>query len=186
LAADLQTWKGETMMKGKRVLACVVPILMVALMMPAGLACAKAVRVEFTGIEVPLGPPLEYGIWSELPSGNVHGRGMVSQSQEIASDPRMSGVNTVVMNANWGRDGAGPMWGTNRSQVPPSLNCEQGGVWEGSWTGMMNADGSYSYRAVGRGVSGCVEGLRFSLSAANPGGGQLTAYTGEILDPHGE
>jgi hypothetical protein len=111
---------------------------------------------------------------------------MVSQYQEVASDPRMSGVATVVMNANWGPDMAGPMWGTSELVVEVSEGCPGGGVWRATWIGTMNSDGSYSYRAVGSGVEGCVEGQHFFFTAANPGGEESTTITGEILDPHGE
>ena len=173
-------------MKRKSLMVSVVLVLLVSLALLPGSAAAQASRVEFSGIEVPMGPPIDYGDWVELPSGNVHVRGMVSQYEEAASDPRMSGVAMVVMNANWGPDYAGPMWGTSELLVSDSEGCEGGGVWRATWTGTMNSDGSYSYRAVGKGVEGCVEGLHFSFIAANPGGGGFTTCTGEILDPHGE
>ena len=173
-------------MKRKSLLVWAVLILLVSLAMAPGSAAARAIRVGFTGMEVPLGPPLEPGVWVVLRNGNVHVRGMVSQSQEYASDPLMSGVITVVMNANWGPDYAGPMWGTNESVLGDSAGCPGGGLWKGTWTGTMNSDESYSYRGVGQGISGCVEGLHYSLIAVNPGTGEATTYTGEILDPHGE
>ena len=172
-------------MKGKRLLVGLVLVLLAALVTVPGTAAAGASRVAFTGTEVPVAPVAE-GVWIFLPSGNVHVRGMATQYLELATDPRMSGLNTSVMNANWGPDFAGPMWGTFESVLGDSTDCPGGGVWQGTWTGMMNVDGSYSYSSVGRGVSGCVAGLHVSLTAFNPGTGQLTTYSGEILDPHGE
>jgi hypothetical protein len=173
-------------MKRKRVLAWVGVMVLVALLLLPGSAAARATRVGFSGYEVPTGPPVDHGEWTELPSGNIHVRGMTTVYQEVATDPRMSGLNTSLMNANWGPDYAGPMWGTSESVLPASTECPGGCVWKGTWTGTMNVDGSYSYRAVLRGVSGCVAGLHASLMAFNPGGEALTTYTGEILDPHGE
>lgn len=173
-------------MKRKNVLAWVGLVVLVALVLVPASAAATATRVGFSGVEMPLGPPVDYGDWIELPSGNIHVRGMTSQYQEVATDPRMSGLNTSVMNANWGRDFAGPMWGTSESVLSDSGDCPGGGVWQGNWTGMMSVDGSYTYSAVGKGISGCVAGLRFSLTAFNPGGEAPTTYTGEILNPHGE
>jgi hypothetical protein len=173
-------------MKRKSVLAWLGLVVLAALVTVPGSAAATATRVGFSGVEMPLGPPIDSGDWIELPSGNIHVRGMISQYQEVATDPRMSGLNTSVMNANWGPDFAGPMFGTSESVLADSAECPGGGVWQGTWTGMMSVDGSYTYNAVGRGVSGCVEGLHFSLAAFNPGGDALTTYTGEILDPHGE
>jgi hypothetical protein len=111
---------------------------------------------------------------------------MTTVYQEVATDPRMSGLNTSVMNANWGPDYAGPMFGEAESVLADGEECPGGGVWRATWTGTMNVDGSYTYSAVGKGVSGCVAGLRFSLIAFGPGGDAPTTYTGEILDPHGE
>jgi hypothetical protein len=111
---------------------------------------------------------------------------MATQYLEVATDPLMSGLNTSVMNANWGPDLAGPMWGTSKSVLEDSTECPGGGIWQGTWTGMMNVDGSYTYDAVVRGVSGCVAGLHASLTAFNSGGDALTTYTGQILDPRGE
>ena len=173
-------------MKRKSLMVSVVLILLVSLALVPGSAAAPAGRTEFSGIEIPTGPPLYIEDWIELPSGNVHVRGMVSVYVEQASDPRMSGEATVVMNANWGPDMAGPMWGTSELVVSDSAGCEGGGVWHATWTGTMNSDGCYSYRAVGKGVEGCVAGLHFSFVAANPGDYQPSTYTGEILDSHGE
>ena len=173
-------------MKRKSLLAWVVLVVLLTLVLVPGSASAGASRVEFTGIEVPTGPPVDYGDWIELPSGNIHVRGMTTVYQEIASDWRMSGLNTVVMNANWGPDYAGPMWGTNEFVLGDSAECPGGGVWQGTWTGNMNIDGSYSYKAVGRGVSGCVAGLHFSLEAFYSPSAGATTFSGEILDPQGE
>jgi hypothetical protein len=172
-------------MKRKSVLAWLGLVALIALVLAPGSAAAVATRVEFSGSEVPAGPP-DFGDWIELPSGNVHVRGMTTVYQEFASDWRMSGLNTSVMSANWGPDFAGPMWGTSKSVLEDSPECPGGGIWQGTWTGTMNVDGNYTYSAVGKGISGCVEGLHFSLIAFNPGGDALTTYTGEILDPHGE
>jgi hypothetical protein len=172
-------------MKRRSVLAWLGVVVLVALVLVPGSAAAVATRVEFTGIEVPVVLVAE-GEWTFLPSGNVHVRGMTTQYLEVATDPRMSGLNTAVMNANWGPDFAGPMYGTCEPVLANSAECPAGGVWQCTWTGMMNVDGSYTYSAVGKGISGCVAGLRFSLVAFNPGGEALTTFTGEILDPHGE
>jgi|GEM_PF-1228550 len=171
-------------MKRKSLLVWVGLVALVALVLMPGSAAAVVSRVVFTGIEVPVALVTE-GEWT-FPGGNVHVRGMTTEYQEVASDWRMSGLNTSVMNANWGRDFAGPMWGTSESVLSDSGDCPGGGVWQGTWTGMMSVDGSYTYSAVGKGISGCVAGLRFSLTAFNPGGEAPTTYTGEILNPHGE
>ncbi|HSF80557.1 MAG TPA: hypothetical protein VLA49_04965 [Anaerolineales bacterium] len=79
-----------------------------------------------------------------FPDGNVHIRGMVILAREEAPDPRDQGYNTVVVNANWGKDGSGPMWGTFR------METDEGGLWKGTWAGMDTGQGSW-YNAVGDG-----------------------------------
>ncbi|UCH60846.1 MAG: hypothetical protein JSV61_05020 [Anaerolineales bacterium] len=86
---------------------------------------------------------LNPGVWT-FPDGNVHVRGMVLRTRNNASDPRDQGYNTIVMNANWGKDGAGPMWGTF------SLETDEGGLWKGTWAGRDTEQGSW-YNAVGDG-----------------------------------
>ena len=171
-------------MKRKSVLVWLGLVVLVALLLVPGSAAAVATRVEFTGVEEWVAQAAE-GDWT-FPGGNVHVRGMTTVYQETASDWRMSGLNTSVMNANWGPDFAGPMYGTFENVLEASADCAGGGVWQGRWTGMMNIDGSYTYDAVGRGLSGCVAGLHMSLTAFNSGTGELTTFTGQILDPHGK
>jgi len=178
-------------MSMKRLLVCVGSLVLVALIALPGSAAARASRIAFEGNDVPTGPPIDWGDWNTLPSGNVHVRGMTSvytttMYQEPPSDWRVSGLNTVVMNANWGPDYAGPMWGTSENVLFDSEFCPGGGVWQGTWRGVQSADSSYTYLAVAKGVSGCVEGMHLSLTAFNPGNNALTTYSGEILDPHGE
>ena len=170
-------------MKRKSVWALVVFIILVALVIMPGLADARTSRVEFTGTET-VDALLADGDWT-FPDGNVHVRGRVTRYLEVTTDPRKSGLNTVVMNANWGPDFAGPMWGTSESVVWDSPGCPGGGIWRSTWAGMLNPDGSYTYSAVGRGVSGCVAGLHSSRTAYSPGTG-ATTVSGEILDPWGE
>ncbi len=79
-----------------------------------------------------------------FPDGNVHIRGMVIQALEDAPDPRNQGINTIVVNANWGKDGTGPMWGTFH------MVTDEGGTWKGTWAGRDTGQGSW-YNAVGNG-----------------------------------
>lgn len=86
---------------------------------------------------------LDPGTWA-FPGGNIHIRGLVEVFREDAPDPRNVGYNTVVVNANWRPDWTGPIWGTFR------LETDEGGLWEGTWAGMMTEAGSW-YQAVGNG-----------------------------------
>jgi len=68
---------------------------------------------------------------------------MVQLLDEPASDTRLVGINTIVINANWQADWSGPMWGTFRLETGD-------GRWEGTWAGQMTGQGSW-YNAVVRG-----------------------------------
>ena len=163
-------------MKGLRLSVWVVFALVAGLLMVPGQAAARATRIECSGTETPLGPPLDLGTW-RYPGNNIHVRGMVTQYQEVSSNcPQIAGINTVTVNFNVDASFSGPMWGTSRGET----DYGGGGIWEGAWVGRLNADGSSYYQAVAHGVSGSVAGLRMMLTADN---GEWTAT---ILDPRGE
>lgn len=109
-----------------------------------------AEKIEFPCTETFVAE-LDPGTWT-FPGGNIHVRGMVQLSREEAPDPRNTGYNTVVVNANWRPDWTGPMWGTFR------LETDEGGVWEGTWAGRMTEQGS-RYHAVGTGF-GLYSGMK--------------------------
>jgi hypothetical protein len=91
------------------------------------------------------------GVWTLLPNGNVHIRGMVLILNEYASDSRLSGLNTVVLNANWDANLTGPAWGTFK------IMNEDGG-WEGHWEGEMTEQGGI-HHATGDGF-GSYDGMK--------------------------
>ena len=155
-------------------------VLVGILVLVPGYASAAAERTNWTGTENSVAM-LDPGDWSN-PGGNIHVRGMVNLYQEQATDPRVTGSNTVVMNANWNANWVGPMWGTWRLETAYG----GGGVWEGHWTGETQADGSAAYQAVGHGVSGSVKGLKVMISAEDPADPALpTVTSGTIHEPHG-
>ncbi len=129
---------------------------------------AQATLSEFAETESCL--PTNPGTWT-FPDGNIHVRGMVLQCTDTASDPRVSGSNTILLNANWDANALGPVWGTWRL-------VNEGGVWEGTWEGMVTTSGSQIH-AAGAG-EGSYEGLRLWLDGGNG------VYQGRILDPHGD
>jgi hypothetical protein len=146
-------------------------------------ATARAVRTEVTGEEW-FADTIDPGELVILPNGRQRIRGLVNTYTEVASDPRLCGWNTIVINANWDAYGVGPMWGTAHLDVPAGPDCHGGGAWDSTWTGAVSADGSCYWRAVGHGTSGCVEGLKLQLIADC--GGYPTTYEGTVLAPHGE
>ncbi len=156
-------------MKTQKWLTVTVLVSLTALLLSVAPAGAQAEVTEYTQWEA-CNAPTNHGTWT-FPDGNIHLRGMVLPCNETASDPRLAGSNTIVMNANWGADGLGPMWGTFRQ-------VNEGGVWEGTWEGMMTASGSQLH-ITGKG-SGGYEGLKLWQEGGNG------VYQGRILDPHGD
>lgn len=153
----------------------VILALIAALLLVTGLVAAKAMVAEFTGT-------LESGVFDPgtvtNPDGNTHIRGGNEEFRVDATDPRVSGTMSVVINANWDSSGVGPMWGTYRLDSAD-------GFWEGTWSGMRHADGSISVRNVGHGRGG-FEGLKVWTTIEFPSLGEDGTMSGRILDPHGE
>jgi hypothetical protein len=150
-------------------------------LLPVQAVTAEAEFITCEGAFIPLGV-LDYGTWT-YPGGNMHVRGMVGQYQQSMpdSDPRCSGLNTVVTNANWDAYGAGPSWGTFHTVL------EEGSPdgWDGTWTGMSYPDGSTSIQVVGHGYGG-LEGQHVLVDIAFPSMSAPGVASGYILDPHGE
>ncbi len=151
----------------KRLILTIVTTLGVLLAFAAPLA-AQASVTEDTGTEVCT--TTNEGIWT-FPDGNVHVRGMESQCRGESSDPRNTGNNTVVMNANWDANGLGPIHGTFR------MVTDEGGVWEGTYEGSVTTSG-VQYHATGTG-QGKYEGMKIWVDPVNG------IFHGRILDPHG-
>jgi hypothetical protein len=171
---------GGRQMKGKRQLIFVIVAFIAAFALVTGSVAAKATRTEYIGINTRL-PPLDMGTWT-YPGGNVHMRGMVIQIYQEATDPRCTGLKTGIANANWDENMTGRVWGTARLVVDGG-----GGVWEGTFYGVIHADGSESVRATVHGIEGPVKGLKIKAVGEFPADqSQPGIETGVILDPHGE
>lgn len=167
-------------MKARRLTLLVVVSLVLILLIAPGSAGAGATRTACTGTETPIAV-LEEGAWT-FPDGNVHVRGRVTQYLETSDCAPLAGVVTSAMNANWDARFSGPMWGSGRQETPYG----GGGVWEGTWQGQLNPDGSYTYQAGNRGVAGSVQGLHFVLNARFDPSTGVTSWSATILDPGGE
>ncbi len=153
--------------------------LVLSLLAVPAVASAKATVKHCIGTEILL-ELLDPGVWT-FPNGNIHVRGMTSLYEEVMDCPEVSGINTVIMNANWDENYAGPIWGTSILETP----SDGGGVWHTTWHGKTFADGTFYYKGVGRGVSGSVEGLKLRIYAyANPDGSTTAEIV--VLDPHGD
>jgi hypothetical protein len=166
-------------MKANKRLILVVIIAALALLAVNMTVSARSTFKSCSGTEY-LVSVIDEGVWT-FPNGNIHVRGRVSQYQEQSSCPEIEGVLVSTMNANWDQTFSGPMWGTSRNET----SFENGGVWDCSWFGKSNPDGSYSYTAQCRGISGSVSGLR-SIIEAFGWPGQPATFTATIRDPVAE
>jgi len=170
-------------MRQDKALAVVVVSLIALSLLPVQAVTARADFITCEGDFLP-GEILYPGIWT-YPGGNWHVRGMVGtyQQEMPGSDPRCSGLNTVITNANWDIGGAGPSWGT--FHVVPNAYSNYTEGWDGTWTGMSDADGSASIHVVGHGY-GDLDGLQVFVDISFPGLFQPGTASGYILDPHGQ
>ena len=170
-------------MKQHKALALIVVALIALSLLPVHAVSAQATFTACEGGFIPLGIS-DPGVWT-YPGGNWHVRGMVGTYQQVmpSSDPRCSGLNTVVTNANWDIGGAGPSWGT--FHVVPNEYSNYTGGWDGTWRGMSYADGSASIQVVGHGY-GDLEGLHVFVDIAFPGLFAPGTASGYILEPDGE
>ncbi len=130
----------------------------------------------------PFGPPC-------TPGSRVNIRGLVVQSEWVATDSRVTGVFTNVFSGNfdgwtqWG-PGSGPVRGAC------SLAVAGGGLWRGTAQGYrtVNADGvSVAFHIVMHGTGGTVEGLQLELDLiATPPAAMGETFTGRILTSGGK
>lgn len=156
--------------------------LLLAITFPAQ---AQAIKTEFTGLSYFTNEIIDPGVWT-YPDGNVHVRGWTVGYNDVMSDPRVSGTDTMLINFNMQSAPApvffsGPMWGTMRVE-------NEGGYWEGSWTGFRDEQGFAYARATLHGHGG-YEGLIAQIDATRLSPDYITepfVFTGVIIDPHGE
>jgi hypothetical protein len=120
---------------------------------------AKSTITEYECSEVYL-ETLAEGTMTFLPNGRIHLRDIVNAYDETNDllDPRATGTNYVVVNANWDENWLGPMWGTF------TFETDEGGVWEGTWLGQMTEEGS-AYHASGNG-HGIYDGMKIWIDVA--------------------
>jgi hypothetical protein len=107
-------------MKPTSYLSVLIVVLITALLYPSSATAYSAMagtRTTFTGTSN-FSETINAGVWTYLPSGNVLARGIVERYHDYNSDPRLSGVETIVSNANFRPAPsselglAGNLWGT--------------------------------------------------------------------------
>lgn len=172
-------------MKRQKHLMVAIVVLVAALLVAAGSVAAKATKTPVTGFECYV-ETIDGGTYWVSDDGVFHLRGYVQLNREDSETAEAAGLNTVVVNANW-RDfdlstgyGVGPMWGTYHIDVDGI-----DGSWDGTWIGMVDADGRVSTRARAEG-NGELEGQKISVTIERTINDLCGGFTGHILDPHGE
>jgi hypothetical protein len=140
-------------------------------------ARAKTIETEFTGVSSLVGL-IDTGV-EKHPNDNVHVRGLTLLYSDDLSDPRVSGIDTIVVNYNMRPAPApafitGPMWGTLHV-------VNKGGTWDGKWTGKRDKKGFARLQAVARGHGG-YEGLKatYVLTRLSPDPNGPFEVTGTI------
>jgi len=151
-------------------LIIIITVIAVALLI-VGSAAAKASESTFNCSNNEEYETTDPGSWS-FPDGNIHIRGMKQTARVVCDDTRLIGYNDITVNANWDANFTGPMWGKF------TFRSDEGGIFKGTWNGMMTADGSW-YNAVGNG-SGEYEGLKLWIDK------EIDQTTGRILNPMGD
>jgi hypothetical protein len=148
-------------------------------MIAVSTAMAGAQKTHFSGtasfVEI-----IDEGEYTFLPSGNVRARGIVEVYHDVNSDPRLSGEETIVSNANFKPAPAseiglaGHLWGTFHIE-------NEGGTWNGTFTSEITEAGEYFYRGIAQG-SGGYEGLQGSWEAYRNGHSGPFTLNGWILE----
>jgi len=144
-------------------------------------ASAQATRISFTGGEVWV-KDISMGKEFFPSEGRYHVREAVSMFALTTTDERVTGDNRVTINWNFKLVDSpvfvtGPMWGTFRID-------NDGGYWEGTWTGVRDENGYSYFHYVGKGGGG-YEGMMIGMYAErldpDPTAGE--SFTGFILNP---
>ena len=149
-------------------------IILLAIVFTAVTVMAHGMFKLFTGTEILSGPPGggtvscpdgeptgQFPFGPPCTQGRVQVRNVVFPYVLQASDSRMEGNETVLVNANWDGwtqfgPGSGPMWGTVAVQG-------LAGTWEGVWTGQrtVKSTGAYSQiQVIAFGTKGGVDGMK--------------------------
>jgi hypothetical protein len=165
-------------MKHNKFLSMLVFVLVAVLLNPSP-AMASAQRTTFTGTSN-FGETLNAGEWTYLPNGNVLARGVVETYHDVNTDPRVTGEETIVTNANFRPAPAseiglaGHLWGSFHI-------VNEGGTWDGTFTSGITEGGEYFYRGVAQG-SGGYEGLTGHWEAYRNGHSGPFDLSGWILE----
>jgi hypothetical protein len=160
-------------------------LVLIVLSILAAPVAARTIRTEYVGLETFVGP-LSPGRQWVSEDGILHIRGGQEAYRDEVGDPRLSGDVVVTFNVNFHFADPpvfvyGPMWGTLRLD-------NEGGYWEGSWTGERTKEQGFStIRAVLHGHGG-YEGLkaRATYARESPDPSAPFVIQGVVMAPGGD
>jgi len=157
-------------------------ILVLALLaITTGLASANPNKTPISGQESVLPefvPGKEF-----LPDGNLYKvRDEIDYIEVTSDDPRVTGTNTITFNGNF-KFAPEPVFVTGRMWGTFSISND-GGNWEGTYTGVRDERGYSYFSYVGSGGGG-YDGLkiRYDIVHKNPDPTTPFLFTGYIMDP---
>ncbi|MBE9473635.1 MAG: hypothetical protein IMY85_01995 [Chloroflexi bacterium] len=169
-------------MKNKKFFLILVSLLLLTLVFSTSAVSANTPKTYFTGVET-IGPPS--GGTMKVVDGKVLLRGVIQPGFDDTTDPRTTGVVTIVANAVWTPPAlTGPMWGTFRIETIY-------GVWNGRWQGQRTLEGGdiiSTIQGTAHG-SGELDGLigKWKYRGVNVGTESFEfGISGYILEPPGE
>ncbi|HET6447396.1 MAG TPA: hypothetical protein VFI27_22770 [candidate division Zixibacteria bacterium] len=155
----------------------------VVVLLLVGTVGAEPPKTEFTGTEISIAT-VNPGTETFPGNNNYHVRDSVELFSFTATDLRVSGENEVTVNWNFKIMPepvyvSGRMWGTFRL-------TNDGGYWDGTWTGVRDANGFSYFHMVAHGGGG-YEGLELKMDGERltPDPSQPEVYVGIIIETGG-
>lgn len=155
----------------------VMAVIAVVFLIDASSASARPFKTDFTGTSTCEDVP-GTGEFKVI-DGKLHIKGLEDICIDSADDPRVSGTDTIVINAILDLDDnlSGPMWGSARIE-------NEGGLWVGFWTGKRTSDGFAYLRMSAHGLL-AYQGMqaRWDLERLSSDPTYPYSFNGYILDP---
>lgn len=148
-------------------------VIILSLLVPTKVVRAQVNRVDVVSWITGADPEISGDIWDN-PGGMVFWRGITQGVYYTATDPRIQGWCTLVMNRNIRSDGTAQGHGTWETH-PDSYND---GYWVGTFTASIDSEGVMRVHMVGKGY-GTLNGLTYSGSLE---GGMLSPTIGVITE----
>jgi hypothetical protein len=138
-----------------------------------------AADTPYTATGWVMGVPVP-GIWCTNELGQVGFRGNAHLARVVSTDPRLTGRRTIYVDGAAQADGSSILYGpvyheVGTSDATGTNFTPAGGMWEISYRGTMETDGSLQLHLVGSGWGGAIDGLRLDET--------LTRVAGPTLDP---